>query len=94
MLHKRFHKLLEPTHFYFAKLKATPGFEPGDEGFADPCLTTWLCRRIPDYRIKLSQPCDISLSGRRREALILANLAKRLADSVAFSAISLPREIN
>lgn len=25
--------------------KATPGFEPGDKGFADLCLTTWLCRR-------------------------------------------------
>ena len=23
----------------------TPGFEPGNEGFADPCLTTWLCHR-------------------------------------------------
>ena len=26
-------------------LEATPGFEPGNQGFADPCLTTWLCRR-------------------------------------------------
>lgn len=26
-------------------LKATPGFEPGDKGFADLCLTAWLCRR-------------------------------------------------
>ncbi len=25
--------------------KATPGFEPGDGGFADLCLTTWLCRQ-------------------------------------------------
>lgn len=25
-------------------MEATPGFEPGDQGFADPCLTTWLCR--------------------------------------------------
>ena len=25
-------------------LEATPGFEPGDKGFADLCLTTWLCR--------------------------------------------------
>ncbi len=23
-------------------LEAPPGFEPGDEGFADPGLTTWL----------------------------------------------------
>ena len=27
-------------------LEATPGFEPGNQGFADPRLTTWLCRHI------------------------------------------------
>ena len=26
------------------KLEAAPGFEPGNRGFADRCLTTWLCR--------------------------------------------------
>ncbi len=26
-------------------LEAAPGFEPGYQGFADPCLTTWLCRQ-------------------------------------------------
>ncbi len=25
-------------------LEATPGFEPGNQSFADSCLTTWLCR--------------------------------------------------
>ena len=30
-------------------LEVTPGFEPGNEGFADPCLTTWLWRHM--------QPC-------------------------------------
>ena len=25
-------------------MEATPGFEPGNQGFADPRLTTWLCR--------------------------------------------------
>ena len=24
-------------------MEVTPGFEPGNEGFADLCLTTWLC---------------------------------------------------
>ena len=24
-------------------MEVTPGFEPGNQGFADPCLTTWLC---------------------------------------------------
>ena len=33
---------LEPV----LRLEATPGFEPGNQGFADPCLTTWLCRRV------------------------------------------------
>ena len=26
-------------------LEAPPGFEPGSQGFADPCLTTWLWRQ-------------------------------------------------
>ncbi len=26
------------------KMEATPGFEPGNKGFAVLCLTTWLCR--------------------------------------------------
>ncbi len=27
-------------------LEVTPGFEPGNEGFADLCLTTWLCHHL------------------------------------------------
>lgn len=27
-------------------MEATPGFEPGNQSFADSCLTTWLCRLI------------------------------------------------
>ena len=27
-------------------MEVTPGFEPGNQGFADPCLTTWLCHRM------------------------------------------------
>ena len=25
-------------------MEAAPGFEPGNRGFADRCLTAWLCR--------------------------------------------------
>jgi hypothetical protein len=28
-------------------LEATGGFEPPHKGFADPCLTAWLRRRVP-----------------------------------------------
>ncbi len=28
------------------KTKAAPRFELGNGGFADLCLTTWLCRRL------------------------------------------------
>ena len=32
-------------------LEAPPGFEPGDKGFADPCLTAWPWRRLLCYNI-------------------------------------------
>ena len=32
-------------------MEVTPGFEPGNQGFADPCLTTWLCHRRYIYII-------------------------------------------
>ena len=41
------------TGFY---LEVTPGFEPGNEGFADPCLTTWLCHLI---HLLSKEPMDI-----------------------------------
>ena len=30
-------------------LEVTPGFEPGNQGFADPRLTAWPCHRILPY---------------------------------------------
>lgn len=39
-------------------MEATPGFEPGDQGFADPCLTTWLCR----LKFNTSAPIEITKS--------------------------------
>ena len=35
------------THLYrFVQMEVTPRFELGNEGFADPCLTTWLCHHM------------------------------------------------
>ena len=34
----------ESIHFPLSLLEASPRFELGNQGFADPCLTTWLCR--------------------------------------------------
>ncbi len=31
---------------YWDVMEGVPGFEPGDKGFADPCLTTWLYSRV------------------------------------------------
>jgi hypothetical protein len=38
---------------YGNDLEAAPGFEPGNNGFADRCLTTWLCRLL--QRIKMER---------------------------------------
>lgn len=44
-------KIKEPVNVDFSTFtgsfpEATPRFELGNKGFADLCLTTWLCRRI------------------------------------------------
>ena len=36
-------------------LEATPRFELGNQGFADPCLTTWLWRRIELYALSVKK---------------------------------------
>ena len=35
-----------PTNVSAFFLEVTPGFEPGNQGFADPRLTTWLCHHM------------------------------------------------
>ena len=49
-------------------LEVTPGFEPGNQGFADPCLTTWLCHRLWSYYMrpagKIPDPAQIFLGTR------------------------------
>ena len=37
-------------------LEAPPGFEPGNKGFADLCLTTWLCRLISQPLLIFCRP--------------------------------------
>ena len=36
-------------------LEVTPGFEPGNQGFADPCLTTWLCHHLEEKTLTSQQ---------------------------------------
>ena len=41
-------------------LEVTPGFEPGNQGFADPCLTTWLCHHgVYLYDMRLFEKVNI-----------------------------------
>ena len=43
------------THLYrLVNMEVTPRFELGNEGFADPCLTTWLCHRMTERTEVLS----------------------------------------
>ena len=45
-----------PTNVSAFFLEVTPGFEPGNQGFADPCLTTWLCHhRIHLYYMQTNR---------------------------------------
>ena len=41
-------------------MEVTPRFELGNEGFADPCLTTWLCHRMEKGANALQKPLYIS----------------------------------
>ena len=45
-------------------LEATPRFELGNQGFADPCLTTWLWR----HNVKDAKGFDVFCNGAAYEA--------------------------
>ena len=44
-------RMLINQHSFVFLVEATPRFELGNKGFADLCLTTWLCRHILFNRI-------------------------------------------
>lgn len=43
---RRFQPLSHLPTIKSKKMEATLGFEPRNQGFAGPCLTTWLCRHL------------------------------------------------
>ena len=43
-------------------LEAATGFEPVNNGFADRCLTTWLCRPMKLERETGLEPATITLA--------------------------------
>src|SRR5690606_30746001 len=59
------------------ELEATPGFEPGNKGFAVPCLTTWLRRRLE--RETGIEPAAFSLARRRSTTELLPQGAQQHA---------------
>ena len=42
-------------------LEVPPGFEPGNEGFADLCLTTWLWHQIKNGAVDETRTRDLHL---------------------------------
>ena len=58
-------KFKKKKHFItkcFLFLEATPRFELGNQSFADPCLTTWLCHHI-ENRSKPACSCSFCGAG-------------------------------
>ena len=61
-------------------VEATPGIEPGNEDFADPCLTAWLCRRggagdgARTRHLSLGKAALYQMSYSRRSAATAAGL--------------------
>jgi hypothetical protein len=58
------------------RLEGAPGFEPGNKGFADLCLTTWLCSHNWGDRWesnpRMSEPQSDALTTSPRPPLFLA----------------------
>ena len=46
---QKIEELLTSKPFFYSLKEAQTGFEPVNQGVADPCLTTWLLRLITCY---------------------------------------------
>ena len=62
-------------------IEATIGFEPMNQGVADPCLTTWLCRHKKTPRVgfepttlRLTAGCSAAELSRNIESFVLSKL--------------------
>ncbi len=65
-------------------MEATPGFEPGNRGFADPCLTTWLRRRQQKLERKTGfEPATLALARRCSTTELLPRRALSIAGGAA-----------
>jgi hypothetical protein len=93
----------QPVHWLL--LEAMPGVEPGDQGFAGPCLAVWLHRRgalsdtVPQHALSVSAASVVSgivwpsrgRSTRRQEHLDPGRSWRRVGAEPAADAASLGR---
>ena len=65
-------------------MEATLGIEPRNGGFADLCLTAWLCRHYYNLNGKFSPAVKISVERETRFELATSALARQRSTSEPF----------